>query len=366
MIYFTADWHLDKRQYGLEKREDDFYKSAYNFINKVIPDSVILNAGDIFDSNHPKVRALHELKKINNILNDKKCVMYYVEGNHDKSSPHYIDLFSTDSCYGIKLLKDGVINNIKPNVNLIGFSEQPKAELFSKIASIDINSIKDNTNILMLHASCRDFCEGFFSESAISINEIPNLNYFKYIVIGDTHVHNKIVLDNETVVMSPGSIEMVSASEDVDKSVYALNIKTGNITDLPIKTRKCVKVELKTEIDLDNFIADFINTMPKDNIIIYVTVNKEILGIGRVLKIEEDYPDVIIRVKYKSSSCVNNALIEIDENNDKVDLLTFASKYMEHCNFSDTEIVKKLLDSSCCNDYKTIVEEYLKKEIDNG
>lgn len=362
MIYCTADWHLDKRQYGLEKREEDFYKSANDFIAKAIPGSKILNAGDIFDSNRPRVRALYEVKKINDALAEKQCIMYYIEGNHDKSNPHYIDLLATGSCYGIKLLRDGEINDIGNNTNLIGFSEQPKGELLSKIASLNLQELTGKSNILMLHISCRDFCDGFFSEHALSFSEIPNIDYFDYVIIGDTHVHNKVKYKN-TMMLSPGSLEMVSSAEDYKKSVFAINLKTKAITDLPVETRQCFKSTISTNEDIDKFMEAFTNDVPKQNAIMYITINKCVIGINRILELEKVYDDIIFRIKYVSDT-YDSGLDDSRIQDDALSLIDFSKIYFQKLNIKN-DIVEKILDNESTMKLEEELDNIIKKYVDN-
>ena len=60
----TADWHLGIRPYSLLRRELDFYKSAKQIIESLKSDSIIFNAGDIFDTARPKFEAIRCLKDI--------------------------------------------------------------------------------------------------------------------------------------------------------------------------------------------------------------------------------------------------------------------------------------------------------------
>ena len=55
-----ADTHLGYKQYGLNERENDFYKTFEKIIDDIISKDVdyVLHAGDLFEHPKPPIKAL--------------------------------------------------------------------------------------------------------------------------------------------------------------------------------------------------------------------------------------------------------------------------------------------------------------------
>lgn len=300
----TADWHLGKRQYSLYRREQDFYIAAKKMIESLEEGSIVLNAGDIFDTNRPKFEAIKVLYEINDILIKAKAKMFYIEGNHDRSPikdeepgvKHWAGVLNQDDCeYGLKHIKSGKFYNIDEDKVLMGFCEQPKLELIEKLSNIDY-SFKDEKKmyVLMLHMSCKEFAS-FSSESILSLNEIPNLDFWDYIIIGDTHVHKAIQINN-TCIMSPGSIEMVSSSEDENKFIYEI-IDKQNYMSKRIKTRPCYKFTIDNREITSEFV-DKIKSISDQHPLVYLNVPVDIIGLNRIMECF-NLDQAIVRIKFK-------------------------------------------------------------------
>ena len=314
-IYFTADWHLGNRQYGLIRRETDFYKAAINFIESVEPGSIIINAGDLFDSTRPKLEAICALDKIKEILSRKGCDMFYAPGNHDRIGSyegkpvHWVDIFGSSICR----MTGNKWHDCIYNMECIGFPEMPKESLIEALNNVVFNDNK-KLKILMLHASCKEFCS-FASASALSIDEIPNLEKYNYVVIGDTHVH-KCIKKGDTYIMSPGSIEMVSASEPFQKFCYAISCESLEPVDIKLNSRLCLGVTINTQEELDKVIDEIRENYYDKDPLLYVTAKAGIVGLN---KIEElfDLNKAVVRYKIISTDNAND-ISSVDNDLDQV------------------------------------------------
>ena len=107
-ILATADTHIGFRQYGLLSREHDIEQSFLKLLNLGVDLQVnaITVSGDILHTVRPTAHSVHYLKTCQEFLITNKLVCLVSVGNHDKSSPHWIDTISTNSEYGFKILDD--------------------------------------------------------------------------------------------------------------------------------------------------------------------------------------------------------------------------------------------------------------------
>ena len=358
----TADWHLGIRPYSLLRREIDFYKSAKQIIESLENDSIICNAGDIFDTAKPKFEAIKCLKEINDKLVSKNCTMFYIEGNHDKINlldssglGHWTDIFNREDGLGIYYLKSGE-TKIVNNLEITGIGYRSKEDIIEVLKNL---SYKDSNNkkILMLHISCADFTK-FYMENSFSIKDIPNLNYWDYIIIGDTHVHKKIQINN-TNVLSPGPIEMISSAEDTKKFLY--RIQESDIIDIPVITRPCYKFIINEE-NITDSILNQLRKIVKENPLLFIESNKTLTGLNNIYSMF-DLDKAIIRFKFYKDNLVNkdNAYNTIEKEDKILDLSSFIDFYLDKINLNNKDIVEVLKQLSKKNEID--VKEALDKII---
>ena len=368
-VIATADWHLGKMQYSLLRREEDFYKSAKSIVNNIKDESIIFNAGDIFDTNKPKLSAISVVKDINNILLQKKSVMFYIEGNHDRI--RLINNFSKYKSwlsflndekneYGIKLLEDGN-PCIYKNFYIVGFNEQPKSELIKKLNIFVANHSNfdtDKIKVLLLHHSCSNFTN-FCFEDSLMVDEIPNLDFWDYVIIGDTHVHSYI-RHNNTKILSPGPIEVVSSSEIGDKKVFVIETK-DSFKEKILNTRKCYKINIPgNEIPLETL--EFIKEISKENPLIYINVNPNIIGLSNIYNIL-DLNKAVLRINFvKNNLEKDTQRLNINNDDSIMTLDQFKDFYFKYnSNKLDLHIkdaVNQITASSLSN-VKEILNDYL-------
>lgn len=357
-IIATADWHLGKRQYGIIQREEDFYNSALEIIKGISGNSVILNAGDILDSNLPRSKALAVLKDIDIKLKGKFSSLFYIEGNHDKSDPPWIKILNTNTAYGIKLLEDGIWKEIQTNVYVIGFKEQPKQILFDKLKNIEDINNTSSKKILLLHASCRDFTGCNFNVNSIALQEIPNLDIFDFVIIGDTHISKVIQINNtkSTICISPGSIETVSASEDPIKYIYNIDVINHNAHALQIPSRKIIKLQILNNEDFEALIQNIIENKSKNtDPIYYIKIYPDLLDSSRINTYIKD-TNIIIRYNllYKDSDLKDTN--EIKENESILSLKEFSNTLKNTICSSNQNLLNIILDPMNENNLKESIK----------
>lgn len=269
----TADWHLGKSPYGDRVLEEDFYEAANSVIDLAIKNDVkiILNAGDIFDANKPKMAAVDALFKINQKLIEHQMTMYTMMGNHDftidGSWCSLMDQQDEATPYGIKDISDKAV--IIDKTKVVAILGKTKSELIEKLS----DTMFVDADIFMLHCPCSEIVDSFGREDIFSVKGCfvdLGLNKAKTnqcFLIGDTHVtlakNINVGLNNDISIVSPGSTEMTSANEPINKFVVEATIddKSGSVNtlqsiELPTTKRRISNPKdiISTSKDLDKFI----------------------------------------------------------------------------------------------------------------
>lgn len=255
-LILTSDWHLGLQQYGDPRRENDVYNAAKFIIDFAINSKYpILLAGDILDSCNPVEKAVSELKDLHLKLVEANIPAFYINGNHDNTSEHWLNVVSRPSDKG------GFIE-LKPNQSvtinnevIVGITAYSRKEIIEQLAEAP-----QNATIILLHTRCKEFIQyndkttNYWSiEEDFNFDRFPNL---KLVVIGDTHV-TEIKAVNGVTFISPGSIELVKANEDIKKYFFVFDTDKRMYDPVEIF---CDYVRIRSELicneqDLDNLIA---------------------------------------------------------------------------------------------------------------
>jgi DNA repair exonuclease SbcCD nuclease subunit len=255
-LILTSDWHLGLQQYGDPRRENDVYNAAKFIVDFAINSKYsILLAGDILDSCNPVEKAVSELKDLHLKLVEANIPAFYINGNHDNTSEHWLNVVSRPSDKG------GFIE-LKPNQSvtinnevIVGITAYSRKEIIEQLAEAP-----QNATIILLHTRCKEFIQyndkttNYWSiEEDFNFDRFPNL---KLVVIGDTHVTETKAVNGVTFI-SPGSIELVKANEDIKKYFFVYDTDKRMYDPVEIF---CDYIRIRSELicneqDLDNLIA---------------------------------------------------------------------------------------------------------------
>lgn len=255
-LILTSDWHLGLQQYGDPRRENDVYNAAKFIIDFAINSKYpILLAGDILDSCNPVEKAVSELKDLHLKLVEANIPAFYINGNHDNTSEHWLNVVSRPNDKG------GFIE-LKPNQSItvdnevmVGITAYSRKEIIEQLAEAP-----QDATIILLHTRCKEFIQyndkttNYWSiEEDFNFDRFPNL---KLVVIGDTHVTETKAVNGVTFI-SPGSIELVKANEDIKKYFFVYDTDKRMYDPVEIF---CDYIRIRSELicneqDLDNLIA---------------------------------------------------------------------------------------------------------------
>lgn len=255
-LILTSDWHLGLQQYGDPRRENDVYNAAKFIVAFAINSKYpILLAGDILDSCNPVEKAVSELKDLHLKLVEANIPAFYINGNHDNTSEHWLNVVSRPSDKGgfIELKPNQAIT--VDNEVIVGITAYSRKEIIEQLAEAP-----QNATIILMHTRCKEFIQyndkttNYWSiEEDFNFDRFPNL---KLVVIGDTHVTETKAVNGVTFI-SPGSIELVKANEDIKKYFFVYDTDKRMYDPVEIF---CDYIRIRSELicneqDLDNLIA---------------------------------------------------------------------------------------------------------------
>lgn len=323
-LLYTADWHLGKRQYGLNHREQDRYKAAWYIVKYAVKHKLrgIVNGGDILDVTRPTSRAVNQLKDIHTYLKEHGMPMFLVQGNHDKTDPPWFNLFmdddDTDEMSGLILLDDERVTLTSkglPDFTIHGLSEMPVDQMVKRINELP------ESDLFVTHIMVRDWI-GFPKETALQLSDIPD-NRFKHVVIGDIHVTSiNVVKGNKCV--SPGSIETGAKDEQRNKYFQVADLEDFSVTSESIPVRDVYDVRIMSEDDIADALK-ILEEADSKEALIYLTYDPTIEGIVGRINMKKTKPKTYIDMETYVAEEERKSESEEDEDEDSEELKSFES-----------------------------------------
>jgi len=242
---WMSDSHVGYRQYGLERREQDFRRAFTDAIKIAISTGCefIIHSGDIIHSSRPSSTTVTFLQEANAMLKEANMAMLTVSGNHDFSEPHWISTINPgNSEPGIILLDNGRYTPLcQPGFVVCGLPWLTREQFLAR-------GHKDmNADVVIWHGAIQEFT--YPSASTIKMEELP-LEGVQLWAAGDLHVNKVVHYNAKTWVGYPGSTEMNSETEDEVKVVKIVSVKDQKIVgfeDHKIATRPAIKISITEE-----------------------------------------------------------------------------------------------------------------------
>lgn len=272
-----ADLHLGYRQYGMEGREQDFYKALSNVGDLAIAHHVdVVIAGDLFDTSKPPAAAVLALQKFVDRLRGNGLGVYAIEGNHDVTKGDY-----WLSVCGITSLNDRVVD--VRGLRITGFNYGKAADIYAKIDQLE------SVDVVVTHAGFAEMQGDFASE--FNIEEFAQkLRHTGCRVVANGHIHMWCQKEAGGITfIQPGSLEVKSVDEPLYKKAALVSVNGGvSVTALPYNTRPVIIKQIDTEEQFNEFL-EHINDYAETLTILYV--NREIEdSADRFNKAAEDLP----------------------------------------------------------------------------
>lgn len=352
MVRFAhiSDTHLGYKQYNLPEREQDFYNSFDELIDKIIEERVnfVIHSGDLFEHSRPKVEALIQALLGFKKLHEKGIKTYSIAGNHDiqiRKDFRPIQLLYQD--YGVRLLdyerKYDIIKN--EDIFIGGLPYHPV--YYSEILNEEIQEISKTANnykkrILVLHQGLDAFLP-WDQKHELKITDLPS--NFHYYALG--HVHRRILQKfGDGILSYPGSSDIWNLHEVED---FKEKGKGFNLVDFDGRepTVQFIRLEKtrhfdKFTIDSDNF-EDELNRVKNSTYKIYQkSPSKPIVGLNIIGKMKFDSAYYFSKIRQSIEEYVLTYKIKFSPIVEGVPIETKSS-----VNFSD--ILLELLDKNKTN-----------------
>ncbi|RAP46917.1 MAG: hypothetical protein BZ136_06945 [Methanosphaera sp. rholeuAM74] len=254
-IAHFADTHLGYRQYGLNERENDFYKAFEKIIDDILEKDIeyVIHSGDLFENPKPPIKALLVAQKGFEKLTQHGVEVYVIAGNHDimQSTRTAIPqkLYENDRFH---ILSSDNLYEVIGNEVFIGGLQHLNSS-FQDIMSDTFREILEEAKnypykILMLHGSLPKYFE--LGENEFELETIPE--GFDYYAMG--HLHARIIDNFKNGVLSyPGSTEIRRIDE---LSSYRKDGKGYNLVTFDDSNDKVsveyVNIELERKILIED------------------------------------------------------------------------------------------------------------------
>ena len=296
-LLLCSDSHLIDRQYGRSDRGKDFIESLFRILSIANANAAeaILHGGDLLDGTRPSPWLAGQLLRFHNALQKCNMPFYVVSGNHDKTDPHWAEVLS-----GAGLVSDGglkLIDNLsvvtRSGVRVHGIPFMPLDQLREALANAP------ECDVLVSHFTYDKFAS---FPGADLITEEDFKSKFQVALVGDIHVTQAHLLQNGAQIISPGSTELCSASEPLEKFVTELVFDKDQVLEhvdihVPLPTRKVLTYRIENDADLKD-VVEKLHVEKGDNPIVFVKYNPEVPDVPKRLKTVLDTDRAILRMGF--------------------------------------------------------------------
>lgn len=268
LIAHIGDTHLRDTQYAASQRGEDFYDAFHRAMS--VEADVYVITGDIFDKPRPSPRVIGQLIKIDALLRSRGKVALAITGNHDWSNPTWLStLFPQFDAHGDapleldKIETCGIVPIDNRTVRYLGYTFTglcPHSANTFRAAIAEITVQVRSADVVLFHGlvdGVVNFPVHF--PDPLRVEELPVSKNNKAWLLGDVHVQGFKEISRpgggNCLIGYPGSTEMCSASEQVEKSVPIIRLckdRAEHLKSVPYKTRPFIRAEVRTEEQLND------------------------------------------------------------------------------------------------------------------
>jgi len=246
-VIHTADWHLRDMQFGKTARAQDFTDSVFRIVDIAVQNQVdyILCAGDILNSKRPSSRNIADLIRLNQKLLANKVKLFVITGNHDKCHPSWIKVLQEEmqengqcAIYDIDFQLKRIQSRDGNYYTIYGVPDMAPDDFREKSVNFP------EADFMMFHALIKDFASFDAGDKVLKVDDLPTDKY-KAILLGDIHTH-KYIKKNDCLVGYPGSTELCSRNEDINKFVSLITLQDSGRLEwdsIPLKLNKPIIAE---------------------------------------------------------------------------------------------------------------------------
>lgn len=271
LIAHIGDTHLRDTQYATSRRGLDFFEGFAHAVQIACRYAdIVVITGDIFDRPRPSPKVIGQLMQIDQILQRAGKVALAITGNHDWSDPTWLQtLFpgrspregGTGPCF---LANDasGIIPIDDAELTFRGYKFAglvPHSAGTFRASLADITVRVREADVVLFHGLVDGIVKfPIHFADPLCVSEFPISRNNKAWLLGDVHLQGFVSLDRpgggQCLVGYPGSTEMCSAAEPVEKSVPIIRLTKDGASlerteSFPI--RPFIKAEVRDEEQLE-------------------------------------------------------------------------------------------------------------------
>lgn len=252
ILALTSDWHCQPGAWVKSNtpKGDSFYalRQFYQFCVEYQVD--LVGAGDLTDVERPDSETLRRVFSFFDDMRRADRRTFFTTGQHDRATPPYFSLHS----HPMHLTPR---RTTARGINIVGLDHTPADRLQQAI-----DALPRGAELLVCHQVWGDFM-GYGAEGRLEQLCYPAGP--DVVLTGDYHVHKTLELPGRTKVLSPGSTCLQDISEPREKAFFVL-YDDLSVDSVPLKTRRVVDFEIRTEDDLNTFVRgvkdDFLEPRP--------------------------------------------------------------------------------------------------------
>lgn len=259
LIAASGDTHFRDSQYARASRGRDYFDAKVRLVEETAKRGIqiLLDSGDFFNSARPSANVIQMATKLNALLKQRRIAMLTVTGNHDWSTPTWLQVLFPDADpddFGIvpmddrRVVVDGVVyQGIRPYTPS-GYRENEKV----------IKAMCEGADVIVMHATVNGIVEcGVQPDRMLDLSELPFVKGVKLILLGDLHYFG-FTTHRGVLVGYPGSSEMNSSSEPIHKVLPLIRISAREAIieeAVPLTIRPFFAPVIRNEEDADMLMA---------------------------------------------------------------------------------------------------------------
>ena len=359
IILATSDNHIGFRQYGILERENDIEKAFHNILKLAAEFSAdaITVSGDLLHSTRPTSKTMDFMSHMHEILKLARLPCFVSSGNHDKSDPHWVEILGNEHDYldgGFKLIDNQQVNI--GNISIYGQPFVSKKEWAEKKKSIP------EVDILLMHQSYAEFA---FANPDTSFypKDLKDLKV-NTIIMGDTHVTEDRMINDSTMLISPGSSELISTAEPDQKYVIFIDKNDEgcfNRSRIPLRTRPIIRGLVETEEDIEGIFGLISHTILEndhyDYPLVFIDYDPAVAHV--VETIRRQWDGIMLRARPKAQGQQNQEepKKEVPKQEEAASIL---SKMLPPNTHASTDTLAfELLEPEC--DVNVKIDDYVKR-----
>ena len=357
MIAFTADNHIGiTNQWSIKERGEDFLRSFKDMVDKIIlltdvATKSLIIGGDLFNSPYPASFAVEFVQKEIRRLNDARCAVYGIDGNHDIADSKWLKV-----CGIIPLTSTPITLPGRHEVKVCGISYRRATDVIAEMNAMVDRGVK--CDILVLHLAFGEM-NRMGAGSDISAGEIMSMLKAmgtRMVLMGHIHIRQSVTIDGVTFAYC-GSTELCAMNEQKDKSFELIDQSTFAMTAVPIKTRNIESIVISTEEEFAKFEA---NVKESDTLYSMFITNNIRDGVKRLREVARS-KNIFMRIQ-----AMQAANKEAEDTIDRATGVTGLEQAIElsfKADSEEAEIIRAILRSP--EALKVTIDKFITSEVNH-